>query len=107
MPLVVCPNDENPKNQADQFSAFFEPSQSGIPMNLLNIPIPRVSCPDDKNSANQVDQFRAFLHKMLFHHSSFGQLTLGMGLLRSFVGSPDCKNLTLWRKLIFEVSDSQ
>ena len=24
MPLVGCPNDENPENQADQFRAFFE-----------------------------------------------------------------------------------
>ena len=39
------------------------------------------------------DQFRAFLRKIQIHHSSFGQLTLGMGVFRRFTGSPDCKDL--------------
>ena len=53
----------------------------------------RVSCRNDENFENQADQFRAFLHKMQIHHSSFGQLTLGMGVFRRFMGSPDCEDL--------------
>ena len=53
----------------------------------------RVSCRNDENPENQADQFRAFLHKMQIHHSSFGQLTLGMGVFRRFMGSPDCQDL--------------
>jgi hypothetical protein len=87
--------------------ALFKSSQSGLPMNLLNTPMPRVSCPNDENPENQADQFRAFLHKLQIHHTSFGQLTLGMGVFKRFMGSPDCEDLKmLWRKLIFEVPDS-
>ena len=35
----------------------------------------------------------AFLHKMQIHHSSFGQLTLDMGVFERFMGSPDCEGL--------------
>ena len=69
MSRVSCRNDENPENQADQFRAFFSQKrgvnqvprkitssiaffkslQSGLPMNLLNTPMPRVSCPNDEN----------------------------------------------------------
>ena len=34
-----------------------------------------------------------FIHKMQVQHSAFGQLTLGMGVFRRFVGSPDGKDL--------------
>jgi hypothetical protein len=73
--------------------AFFKSSQLGLPINLLNTPMSRVSCRNDGNFENQADQFRAFLHKMQIHHSSFGQLTLGMGVFRRFMGSPDCQDL--------------
>jgi hypothetical protein len=65
----------------------------GHPINLLNAPMSRVSCRNDENFENQADQFRAFLHKMQIHHSSFGQLTLGMGVFRRFMASPDCQDL--------------
>ena len=62
-------------------------------MNLLNTPMSRVSCRNDENPEKQADQFRAFLHKMKIHQLSFGQLTLGMGVFRRFMGSPDCEDL--------------
>jgi hypothetical protein len=77
-------------------------------MNLLNTPMSRVSCRNDENPEKQADKFRAFLHKMQIHLLSFGQLTLGMGVFRRFMGSPDCEDLkNTMEKLIFEVPDSQ
>ena len=83
MPRISCPNDKNPENQADQSRvflhkkrvvnqvprkltssiAFLKSLQSGLPMNLLNTPMPRVSCPNDENLENQANQSRAFIHK--------------------------------------------
>jgi hypothetical protein len=55
--------------------------------------MPRVSCPNDENPENQADQLRAFLHKLQINHTSFGQLTLGMGVFKRFMGIPDCEDL--------------
>ena len=46
----------------------------------------------------------AFLHKMQIHHSSFGQLTLDMGVFIRSMGSLDCKDMkNICVKVIFWV----
>ena len=63
-------------------------------LNLLSTLMSRVRCRNYENPENQADQFRAFFHKIKWFSgfSSFGQLTLGMGVFRRFMGSPVCED---------------
>ena len=78
--------------------AFFKSLQLGLPMNLINTPMPRVSCPNDENPEKKFFEKKKsqnfFFSKFFFSgFSSFGQLTLGMGVFIRSMASPDCKDL--------------
>ena len=83
--------------------AFFKSLQSGLPMNLINTPMPRVSCRNDENPEKKNFEKKIFLRfffKFFFFSnfffsgfSSFRQLTLGMGVFIRSMASPDCKDL--------------
>ena len=72
-------------------------------MNLINTPMPRISCLNDenlekkkiekKNFEKKNPNYYFFSKKIFLGFSSFGQLTLEMGVFIRFMGSPDCKDL--------------
>ena len=65
--------------------------------------MPRVSCLNDENPEKKnfekkklkkkKNRKKIFFSNFFFSgFSSFGQLTLGMGVFRRFMGSPDCED---------------
>ena len=83
--------------------AFYKSLQTGLAMDLINTSMPRVSCPNDENpekkkilkkKKSQKKILNFFFSKFVFSgFSSFGQLTLGIGVFIRSMASLDCKDL--------------